>query len=63
MADQTRPLVLVVEDEILVRPGVPLVLTSGHVALHPDDIPDDGHFLPKPYHPGTVVSLMRSLAG
>ena len=37
------------------RPGVRLVLTSGAIKPTPDEIPDDGAFISKPYSPETVT--------
>ncbi|PAX09096.1 response regulator [Sphingomonas lenta] len=42
-------------------PAVHLVITSGRVDPDPDQIPDHGHFVAKPYQPAAVVALLRSL--
>jgi two-component system, response regulator PdtaR len=42
-------------------PPVELVLTSGHMPLGKDDMPERGLFLPKPYDAGTLVRTVRSL--
>jgi CheY-like chemotaxis protein len=41
-------------------PPVKLVLTSGHVVLRAEDIPERGHFLAKPYNNDRLVQTLRS---
>jgi len=36
-------------------PHVLLLISSGHARPDPDEIPDHGHFVPKPYHGATLV--------
>ena len=40
------------------RPDVAIVVTSGARRIADEDLPDDGTFLPKPYQPHTLVSLI-----
>jgi two-component system, response regulator PdtaR len=46
-------------------PHVLLLISSGYARPHPDEIPDHGQFMPKPYHAATLVrhihDLMRTL--
>lgn len=42
------------------RPAVKLVLTSGAIKPKPDQIPDQGAFLPKPYSPEAVARAVLS---
>jgi hypothetical protein len=41
------------------RPGVPIVVTSGHGT--PELLPTGGRFVSKPYDNRRVVSLLREL--
>jgi CheY-like chemotaxis protein len=41
-------------------PPVELVLTSGHVEVSADDLPDRGLFLSKPYSAGQLVNALQS---
>ena len=36
-------------------PHIRLVISSGYAHPHPDEIPDNGHFVPKPYCGATLV--------
>lgn len=42
-------------------PMVQLVIASGRVVPSPEDIPDHGHFVAKPYQTTAVVALLRSI--
>jgi two-component system, response regulator PdtaR len=46
-------------------PHVLLLISSGYARPHPDEIPDHGHFLPKPYRGATlvrhIVEMMQTL--
>ncbi|MFL5132700.1 MAG: hypothetical protein ACJ8DD_21460 [Microvirga sp.] len=46
-------------------PHVLLLISSGYAQPHPDEIPDHGQFMPKPYIGATLVwhihELMRTL--
>src|SRR3954467_13661078 len=48
-------------------PHVLLLISSGHARPSPDEIPDHGHFLPKPYRAATLVrhitEMMQILRG
>jgi CheY-like chemotaxis protein len=41
---------------------VGLLVTSGHVKLRDSDLPDDGHFIAKPYKPEQVIQQIREVA-
>lgn len=41
-------------------PRIRLVVTSGRFALHDEDLPDSGRFLPKPYK---QAHLLKAIAG
>ena len=43
-------------------PPVELVVTSGHVQVEDEDLPERGFFLPKPYDPAQLVQTLQSLA-
>jgi CheY-like chemotaxis protein len=43
-------------------PPVQLVLTSGHMRVRNDDMPEGGRFLGKPYDGTELVRMVRSLA-
>ncbi len=36
-------------------PHIRLLISSGYARPHPDEIPDHGHFVPKPYRGTTLV--------
>jgi CheY-like chemotaxis protein len=36
-------------------PHIRLLISSGYARPHPDEIPDNGHFVPKPYRGATLV--------
>jgi len=42
-------------------PPVKLVLTSGHVRVGIEDLPEGGRFLRKPYQPAELVHMVQSL--
>jgi CheY-like chemotaxis protein len=42
-------------------PTVQLVITSGRLAPNPDEIPDHGHFVAKPYRTAAIIALLRSV--
>lgn len=42
-------------------PDIRLILTSGHVRLHPEELPDDGRFVSKPYRTDTVIAQIKNL--
>ncbi len=42
-------------------PAARIIVTSGHVNLADRDLPAGGRFVAKPYTPGAIVSLIRSL--
>jgi CheY-like chemotaxis protein len=48
-------------------PHVLLLISSGYARPHPDEIPDHGRFLPKPYRGATLVrhttEMMLTLRG
>ena len=48
-------------------PHILLLISSGYARTHPDEIPDHGHFVPKPYRAATVVvhicEMMRTPRG
>ena len=48
-------------------PHILLLISSGYARPHPDEIPDHGHFVPKPYRAATVVGhiceMMRTPRG
>ncbi len=41
------------------RPDVELIVTSGHIEVADDDLPDSGTFLPKPYRVERLQSLVK----
>lgn len=41
------------------RPEVPVIVTSGQVAVKPEELPNSGAFLPKPYRPEQLVELVH----
>ena len=42
-------------------PPIKIVATSGHVTLGPDDLPEGGRFLQKPYSPTEITKTLREL--
>jgi CheY-like chemotaxis protein len=42
-------------------PPIKIVATSGQVRLGPDDLPEGGRFLPKPYGPVEIMKTLREL--
>jgi CheY-like chemotaxis protein len=44
-------------------PHVRILISSGYARPHQDEIPDDGRFLPKPYHAATLVRHVHELVG
>jgi CheY-like chemotaxis protein len=43
-------------------PPIKIVATSGLVEIPPDDLPEGGRFLPKPYDPVQLTLTLRELA-
>lgn len=44
-------------------PHVQILISSGYARPEPHEIPDDGWFLPKPYHAATLVRHIHELVG
>jgi CheY-like chemotaxis protein len=44
-------------------PHVRILISSGYARPHQDEIPDDGRFMPKPYHATTLVRHVHELVG
>jgi len=44
-------------------PDVRLMITSGGGKVGPEDVPDDGRFIPKPYSLGKMTALVREMTG
>jgi two-component system, response regulator PdtaR len=42
-------------------PPIKIVATSGVANVRPDDLPEGGRFLPKPYHPIHLTATLREL--
>ena len=42
-------------------PPIEIIVTSGHRDVKPDDLPQDGVFVGKPYNPETIADLIRRL--
>jgi CheY-like chemotaxis protein len=42
-------------------PPIKIVATSGLVNVQPDDLPEGGRFLPKPYNPTQLTATLREL--
>jgi CheY-like chemotaxis protein len=42
-------------------PHVRLLISSGYARPQPDEIPDDGRFVPKPYYAATIVKQIHEL--
>lgn len=51
------------KDVVAARPDIELVITSGRNRYNDDELPDDGTFLPKPYSPAALVSLVQKKLG
>lgn len=45
------------------HPGAAILITSGCSFAAPPGMPPGSRFIPKPYRPGTVVSLLREMIG
>ena len=45
------------------RPDVQVLVTSGVMRVQRDDLPEGGHFVPKPNDASQVAQLIRNLAG
>lgn len=43
-----------------VRPDMDLILTSGAQSLSPEEMPDSGTFLPKPYGPDQLAAILKT---
>ena len=43
-------------------PPVRIIVTSGHLKVRQEDLPDAGQFFAKPYNLSSLVSTMRTLA-
>lgn len=43
-------------------PPIKIVATSGLVNVGPDDLPEGGRFIPKPYGPAQLAATLRELA-
>ncbi|WP_425286904.1 response regulator [Microvirga vignae] len=53
---------LALADEVHRRwPHILLLISSGYARPRPDEIPDDGHFVPKPYRGATIVRHIREM--
>ncbi|MBM1173858.1 response regulator [Microvirga arabica] len=44
-------------------PHVQILISLGYARPEPHEIPDDGRFLPKPYHAATLVRHIHELVG
>jgi CheY-like chemotaxis protein len=42
-------------------PPIKIVATSGLVNVRPDDLPEGGRFLPKPYNPAQLTATLHEL--
>jgi CheY-like chemotaxis protein len=42
-------------------PPIKIVATSGFVNVRPNDLPEGGRFLAKPYHPAQLMATLREL--
>ncbi|MGA7808386.1 response regulator [Bradyrhizobium sp.] len=42
-------------------PPIRIVATSGLVDVRPDELPEGGRFLAKPYHPGDLTATLQAL--
>ncbi len=45
------------------RPDVQVLVTSGVMKISRDDLPEGGHFVPKPYDAFQIARLIRDLVG
>ena len=43
-------------------PHIRLLISSGYARPHPDEIPDNGHFVPKPYRGATLIRHIAEMA-
>jgi CheY-like chemotaxis protein len=43
-------------------PPVQIIVTSGHMKVRQEDLPEAGRFFSKPYDFSTLISTMRALA-
>jgi two-component system, response regulator PdtaR len=43
-------------------PPIKIIATSGLVDVRPDDLPEGGRFIPKPYNPSQLTATLRELA-
>jgi CheY-like chemotaxis protein len=44
-------------------PPIKIIATSGHIDVKPQDLPDGGRFLAKPYSPTEVARTLEELTG
>lgn len=44
-------------------PPIKIIATSGLVNVRPDDLPEGGRFLPKPYDPNQLTATLQELTG
>jgi CheY-like chemotaxis protein len=42
-------------------PHIRLLISSGYACPDPDEIPDHGRFIPKPYHPAALVRQIHDM--
>ncbi len=42
-------------------PPIEIIATSGHLTIGPDDLPDRGRFVPKPYSPAQIAATLSEL--
>jgi two-component system, response regulator PdtaR len=51
-------------EEVFARwPHIRLLISSGYARPSPEDMPDHGRFIPKPYHPANVVRQIHDMIG
>lgn len=43
------------------RPDIRLLIASGQVRPRPEELPEDGQFVPKPWVPGEIVERIRGM--
>ena len=43
-------------------PPIKIIATSGLVDVRPEDLPEGGRFIPKPYNPSQLTATLRELA-